>query len=72
MIPEEGEVNRKIDEYNNSQKECEATLAVSVGVTQFDPDNDKQLRDAFNRADDLMYANKKEYYRDLSHDRRKR
>ena len=67
-----GEVNKKIDEYNNSQKECEATLAVSVGVTQFDPDNDKQLRDAFNRADDLMYANKKEYYRDLSHDRRKR
>ena len=35
-------------------------VVISIGISDYDPDNDKSLSDVFERADREMYANKKE------------
>ena len=55
-------VNAEVDAYNNSEKENEGVLKLSIGTTSYDPEHDKTFRDTFNRADDSMYSNKKAYY----------
>ncbi|MCR5273140.1 MAG: diguanylate cyclase [Lachnospiraceae bacterium] len=51
-----------MDEYNNSYTESPVLdhIYFAMGTTVYDPQTDKEFADVFNRADKLMYANKRE------------
>ena len=46
-------------------------IAISVGFAAYDPDIDRTYSDVFQRADNAMYVDKRDFY--MTHeDRRKR
>ena len=69
VILEGDEINRyagmtekfraETDSYNESGK-LEFTLSVAVGFAEYDPECDSDFQNVFKRADNEMYANKKE------------
>ena len=60
----------KNDELNRSGKYDGVKLSISKGTAIFVPDEDKDVKSVFVRADDAMYSEKREYYREIG-DRRK-
>ena len=56
-------INKEVEKYNEKDSEHKGTLALSIGSTAFDENTDSSFREVFNRADDIMYRNKSEYYK---------
>ncbi|MBQ3296008.1 MAG: diguanylate cyclase [Erysipelotrichaceae bacterium] len=56
------EVNSKIKLYDETEMEHKGTLSLSAGSTAYNPKKDRNFREIFKRADDLMYSNKKKHY----------
>lgn len=59
------EKNSKIEAFK-----IKSPLAISKGVSSFNPENDSDVKNVFRRADDAMYADKTAYYK--THDRRRK
>ena len=55
-------INVKFFEFNNS-KELLFPVNVSKGIAFFDKRIDKSVTDVFNRADEIMYREKEDFYR---------
>lgn len=55
----------------NESRHYDAVLAISQGVSHFEPETDSCFKDVFARADHAMYVSKREYYRTVG-DRRSR
>ena len=65
-------VDTAVDEFNASS-DYPATLAISKGVSGYVPGEDTAFKDVFGRADQAMYQDKREYYRRMGEqDRRRR
>ena len=63
-------VDEAIASYNEGERPCVQSLAISRGATGFDGGKDKSYKEVFARADQIMYANKQEYYRTVGDRRR--
>ena len=49
-----------VDASNREQKVSKMKMQIAYGYAIYDPDLDKNLEDTYNRADKMMYINKKE------------
>lgn len=49
-----------VDASNREHKDSKMKMQIAYGCATYDPDIDKNLEDTYNRADKIMYANKKE------------
>lgn len=49
-----------VDASNREQKVAKMKMQIAYGYAIYDPDLDKNLEDTYNRADKMMYINKKE------------
>lgn len=49
-----------VDASNRENKESKMKMQIAYGCAVYTPDTDKNLEDTYNRADKIMYANKKE------------
>ena len=56
-------VDAEIAAYNAERQSAGILLAVSKGIAVFCPGQDRSYKDVFSRADQMMYEDKKEYYR---------
>ena len=63
------EVRKELERIN--KKETYLEIAVSMGCAIYNPERDKNYSDVFNRADNEMYLDKKEFYK-THEDRRKK
>ena len=64
-------VAEKLDMFNEEERPCEAKLYLSRGWSCFRAGQDESFKDVFKRADQAMYADKREFYRTIG-DRRER
>ena len=62
---EEGlrQLEARLNKFNESERPCAMRLAISKGVSRFQADKDTSFKDVFARADQIMYDDKREYYR---------
>ena len=74
----ESEVNKRLDrlqvviaDFNTNKKRYSMTLSFSGGGAVYRPGVDSDYKEVFKRADEAMYQNKANYYRQFG-DRRKR
>lgn len=49
-----------VDACNRDNKESKMKMQIAYGCAVYTPETDKNLEDTYNRADKIMYANKKE------------
>lgn len=49
-----------VDASNRDNKDSKMKMQIAYGYAIYSPDTDKNLEDTYNRADKIMYANKKE------------
>lgn len=49
-----------VDASNREHKDSKMKMQIAYGCATYDPDIDKNLEDTYNRADKIMYTNKKE------------
>lgn len=52
--------DKKMENYYIKKEGIDIRLTVARGVTKYDPEKDTRYRDVLERADELMYQNKKE------------
>lgn len=65
-------VTANLAAFNASDKPYPATLSLSMGAAHFEPGQDETFKDAFARADKIMYDNKRAFYESGRDDRRRR
>ncbi|MBQ8913988.1 MAG: diguanylate cyclase [Lachnospiraceae bacterium] len=65
------ELDNELASFNANEKTYEMTLSFSKGASVFRPESDSDYQTVFKRADEAMYANKGQYYRQFG-DRRRR
>ena len=65
------DLDNELASFNASEKKYEMTLSFSKGASVFRPESDNDYQTVFKRADEAMYANKGQYYRQFG-DRRRR
>ena len=65
------DLDDELASFNASEKKYEMTLSFSKGASVFRPESDNDYQTVFKRADEAMYANKGQYYRQFG-DRRRR
>ncbi len=63
-------MEESVSDFNEGERPCAQMLALSSGATGFEADKDKSYKEVFARADQIMYANKQEYYRTVGDRRR--
>lgn len=49
-----------VDASNRENNESKIKMQIAYGYAVYDPDTDQKLEDTYNRADKIMYTNKKE------------
>ena len=64
-------LEKRLAEVNQNERPYGRPLSISVGYAIYIPDEDKECREVFHRADKMMYDNKAEYYKEHG-DRRRR
>ena len=57
------EAEANLEKFNESERPCAMKLAISRGVSRFQAEKDTSFKDVFTRADQIMYEDKREYYR---------
>lgn len=65
------DMDNELASFNENEKTYEMTLSFSKGASVFRAESDSDYQTVFKRADEAMYANKGQYYRQFG-DRRKR
>lgn len=64
------DLDNELASFNASEKKYEMTLSFSKGASVFRPESDNDYQTVFKRADEAMYANKGQYYRQFGDRRR--
>ena len=49
-----------VDASNREHKNAKMKMQIAYGCATYDPNTDQNLEDTYNRADKIMYINKKE------------